>query len=152
MQTINFYGYFVLSWCSPVPTRKQNWCNCCWLKCDLSSLLSFFFFLFFVVVVFLYLINPIKQEALWLRPLPLPSCRCPEIKPANNHPKMVSKEVNKLGQRHPVQNSSHIKVKIGSKTWLALLSLWEGNAKQRLRFRAPLQPKTLFPINQSYNH
>lgn len=49
-------------------------------------------------------------------------------------------------QRHPVQNSSHIKGKIGSKTWLALLSLCEGNAKQRLLFRAPFAAKDIVPI------
>lgn len=68
--------------------------------------------------------------------------------------KTGSEEVDKLVFFKDIQckNSSHIKVTTGSKTWRALLSLWEGNAKQRLRFRAPVQPKTLFPINRSYNH
>lgn len=57
-----------------------------------------------------------------------PAMKYPEIKPVNSIQKWF-KEVNKLSsvQRHPVQNSSHIKCKIGSKTWLALLSLWKGN-------------------------
>jgi len=56
---------------------------------------------------------------------------------------MVCK-VNKLVQRHPVQNSSHVKGKLAVLTRLALLSLFrrQHNAK-RLQLRAPVQPKTL---------
>lgn len=97
------------------------------LSADLSLLHPFFIFDFST--------KPIE-------PPPHPPCARPETNPASVLPE-------KLVPRRPVQNSSHVNVKIGSKTWRALFATVKATQSKDCGFGGgrgpPGQPKDIAP-------